>query len=72
MDNYIEWIAITYCIPLTACPALSLPCAFTSDGLPVGMQLIAANGEEARLLSHASAIEELFAVATGLPIDPCN
>ncbi len=72
MDNYIEWIAITYCITLTACPALSLPCAFTSDGLPIGMQLIAANGEEARLLSHASAIEELFAVATGLPIDPCN
>ena len=70
MDNYIEWIAITYCITLTACPALSLPAGFTSNGLPVGMQLIAANGEEARLLAHASAMEELFAVSDGLPIDP--
>ncbi|MBI18907.1 MAG: hypothetical protein CMK60_14685 [Proteobacteria bacterium] len=39
----MEWIAITYCITLTACPALSLPSGFTGDGLPVGMQLIAAN-----------------------------
>jgi amidase len=70
MDNYIEWIAITYCITLTACPALSLPSGFTAAGLPVGMQLIAANGEEARLLAHASAMEELFAVSDGLPIDP--
>jgi len=70
MDNYIEWIAITYCITLTACPVLALPCGFTRTGLPVGMQLIAANGEEVRLLSHGSAIEELLEVSSGLPIDP--
>ena len=70
MDNYIEWIAITYCITLTACPVVSLPAGFTANGLPVGMQLIAANGAEARLLSHASAMEELFAVASFLPIEP--
>ncbi|MAF49325.1 MAG: amidase family protein [Rhodospirillales bacterium] len=69
-DNYIEWIAITYCITLTACPVLSLPCGFTGSGLPVGLQLVAANGEEARLLSQASAMEALFAVSAGLPIEP--
>lgn len=70
MDNYIEWIAITYCITLTACPVLALPCGFTKTGLPVGMQLIAANGEDARLLSQGTAIEELLAVSSGLPLDP--
>jgi len=70
MDNYIEWIAITYCITLTACPALSLPSGFTGNGLPVGMQLIAANGEEARLLANASAMEELLGVSDGAPMEP--
>ena len=39
-DNYIDWIAITYAITLTSCPALVLPCGFTTDGLPVGLQMV--------------------------------
>ena len=32
--SYIDWVTIAYAITLTACPALSLPCGFTADGLP--------------------------------------
>jgi aspartyl-tRNA(Asn)/glutamyl-tRNA(Gln) amidotransferase subunit A len=39
-------------------PAISLP-AGASDGLPVGLQIIAPLGEDAKLLSAAKAFEEL-------------
>lgn len=35
---------------LAGVPALSLPCGFTKDGLPIGMQLIGPAFEEARVL----------------------
>ena len=34
--NYIEWCAIAYAITIACCPALSLPCGFTAENLPVG------------------------------------
>jgi aspartyl-tRNA(Asn)/glutamyl-tRNA(Gln) amidotransferase subunit A len=43
---------------LSGLPALSLPCGFTSGGLPVGMQLVAAPWGEARLLRAAWAYEQ--------------
>src|SRR5205085_449243 len=41
-DNYVEWLAIVYAITLACCPALSLPCGFTNEILPVGLQVVAA------------------------------
>lgn len=38
-------------------PALSIPCGFTRDGLPVGLQLIGPRWGEARLLAIAHAFE---------------
>jgi aspartyl-tRNA(Asn)/glutamyl-tRNA(Gln) amidotransferase subunit A len=43
---------------LTGLPALSIPCGFTSDRLPVGMQLIGPRWGEARMLAIAGAYEE--------------
>jgi aspartyl-tRNA(Asn)/glutamyl-tRNA(Gln) amidotransferase subunit A len=42
----------------TGHPAISIPCGFTSAGLPAGLQLIGARWGEARLLSIALAYEE--------------
>jgi aspartyl-tRNA(Asn)/glutamyl-tRNA(Gln) amidotransferase subunit A len=39
-------------------PAISIPCAFTSEGLPVGLQLIGPRYSEAHLLAIALAFEE--------------
>jgi amidase len=69
-DNYIEWIAITFAITVAACPALSLPCGFTADRKPVGLQMIAPNGGEAALISAAAAAEEIYGIHRLTPIDP--
>ena len=69
-DSYIDWLAIAYAITLTTAPALSLPCGFTSEGLPVGLQIVAMPRGEAKLLSGARQLEILLDLDTGTPIDP--
>ncbi|WP_142849009.1 amidase [Telmatospirillum sp. J64-1] len=66
--TYISWVAPTFAITLTGCPALSLPCGFTRNGLPVGLQLIAPPRGEAALLSAAALLEAELALPKG-PID---
>ncbi len=43
---------------LTGAPALSVPCGFTPDGLPVGLQLFGRAFDEAGVLSFANAYEQ--------------
>ncbi|RDD62188.1 amidase [Ferruginivarius sediminum] len=69
-DNYLEWMAIAYAISLTACPAISVPCGLTEEGVPVGLQIIARPRAERALLSFAAFVEEMFGVYLSLPIDP--
>jgi aspartyl-tRNA(Asn)/glutamyl-tRNA(Gln) amidotransferase subunit A len=38
-------------------PAISLPCGFSSEGLPIGMQLVGGPFEEAIVLRAARAYE---------------
>ena len=42
---------------LTGLPAISLPCGFTGDGLPIGLQIVGPAWSEARLLRAAHAYE---------------
>jgi aspartyl-tRNA(Asn)/glutamyl-tRNA(Gln) amidotransferase subunit A len=42
---------------LTGLPAISLPCGFTRDGLPIGLQIVGPAWSEARLLRAAHAYE---------------
>lgn len=70
LDNYMAWLYVTAAITLTACPVLSLPCGFTAEGLPVGLQLVAPPRGEAALLSAAAAFESILGVAGAVPIDP--
>lgn len=70
LDNYYEWYSIAYAITLTSLPAISLPCGFTKSGLPVGLQIVGPPRGEARLLSVARMMEEVFGIAGCLPIDP--
>ena len=68
--NYFDWYTIAYAITATSLPALSLPCGFTANGLPVGLQIVGPPRGEAPLLGAAGLMEEVFGHATGLPIDP--
>lgn len=71
-ENYYDWYTIAYAITATSLPALSLPCGFTQDGLPVGLQVVGPPRGEARLLGAAALMEKVFAVAQKLPIDPIS
>lgn len=49
---------LTRLAPFAGQPAVSVPCGFTTDGLPIGMQLIGRWFEEADLLRLAHAYEQ--------------
>jgi aspartyl-tRNA(Asn)/glutamyl-tRNA(Gln) amidotransferase subunit A len=51
---------MTVAANLTGSPAVSLPCGDV-DGLPVGLQLIAAQRHDRQLLGLAHAVEGLLA-----------
>ena len=68
--SYIDWMFLTFVIPLTGCPALSLPCGFTKDGLPVGLQIIGPSHADAAVIAAASLLEQAFGIAARLPVDP--
>jgi amidase len=72
-ETYIDWLAIVFAVTLTSAsasaPALSLPCGFTGDGLPVGLQMIGPLRSEGSLLSYAAALEGELGLDLG-PIDP--
>jgi aspartyl-tRNA(Asn)/glutamyl-tRNA(Gln) amidotransferase subunit A len=43
---------------LTGLPALSVPCGWTDDKLPIGMQLVGGAWEEAKVLAAGRAYEQ--------------
>ena len=57
METYLDWMRAAYFITVTGCPAISVPFGTTADGLPVGVQLVAAHGRDRFLLEVAAAFE---------------
>ncbi len=69
-ETYIDWFAITFALTMTACPTIAIPCGFTSEGLPVGVQIMGKPRGEAKLLSVAKRFEEAVGISVQLPITP--
>lgn len=69
-ESYYDWYAICFIISLVACPAISVPCGFMRDGLPVGLQIVAPFRGEAHLLGAAKLVEDMAGIAGCVPIDP--
>jgi amidase len=69
-ETYVDWLAIAYAITLTCCPALSLPAGFTSDGLPIGLQVVAPSKREDRIIAGAQLLESILNLQPPVPIDP--
>ncbi len=68
--SYIDWIAITFSITLTACPVLSVPCGFLGTGMPLGLQLVGAPRGEHGLFAHGRAFEEAMGLGQITPLAP--
>ncbi len=58
---------LTYDVGAAGTPALSVPCGFDRRGLPIGAQLIAPWGGEARLFQAGAALERALELALTPP-----
>jgi amidase len=69
-NTYVDWLAIAYAITLMGAPALSLPCGFTREGLPIGLQIVALPRGDAKVLAGAKALEDVLGLRDSVPITP--
>jgi aspartyl-tRNA(Asn)/glutamyl-tRNA(Gln) amidotransferase subunit A len=56
-DAWINWSPYTYPFNLTQQPAASVPCGFTADGLPIGLQIVGPARGDHLVLRAARAFE---------------
>ena len=68
-ENYVEWLGIVYAVTLICSPALSLPCGFTREALPVGLQVIGRPGADGEVLAGARLLESILDLKSS-PIEP--
>lgn len=57
--DWIDWTPFTYPFNLTGQPAASIPCGFTGDGLPVGLQVVGPRYRDDLVLRACRAFEGL-------------
>ena len=62
METYIDWMKSCYYISIVGNPAISVPCGFTPEGLPVGLQIVGRHRDDWGLLQIAHAFEGAAAV----------
>jgi aspartyl-tRNA(Asn)/glutamyl-tRNA(Gln) amidotransferase subunit A len=63
----LAWSPFTYPFNLTGEPAITVPCGFSKDGLPIGLQIVGPRFSEGRVLAAAAAFEAAQPWADRLP-----
>ena len=59
METYLDWMSICCVITLTGLPVISVPCGFSSEGLPVGIQIIGKHHQDFKVLQIAHAFAQV-------------
>ena len=67
MDTYIDWMKSCYYVSSLGLPAASVPCGFTSEGLPVGLQFVGRYHDDFGVLQLAHAFEQISSIGEKLP-----
>lgn len=57
-ERWYTWTPFTYPFNLTGQPAASVPCGFTEEGLPIGLQIIGARHRDALVLKAAHLFQQ--------------
>ena len=60
MPTYMRWLALSYAPTMALACAAALPCGVDHFGLPFGIQVIGPNGNDARVLQIALALEQVL------------
>jgi amidase len=58
MENYLAWMKSAYYISAAGNPAMSVPCAFSLSGLPIGMQIVGRHHDDWGVLQLGYAFEQ--------------
>ena len=58
METYIDWMRSCSRISVLGLPAISVPCGFTPEGLPVGVQIVGRHHDDWGVLQLAHAFEQ--------------
>jgi len=69
-DSYISWLILTFAFSSLSVPAISIPCGFTAEGLPVGLQIVGRPRDDAGVLGVARLLEEALGLAALVPMEP--
>jgi len=67
MDTYVDWMRSCYYISTVGNPAISVPCGFTDEGLPVGVQIVGRHHDDFGVLQLARAFEQATSVGMRRP-----
>lgn len=62
--DWLQWAEFSYPFNFTGMPAASIPCGKTTDGLPVGIQIVGRRFDEAGVLAAAAAFEDALSIST--------
>jgi len=55
----VAWMSYTYPFNMTGNPAASIPCGWSSEGLPIGMQIIGRRFDDLTVLQVSKAFEDI-------------
>jgi amidase len=70
MENYIAWMKSTYYISIVGNPAISVPCAFSESGLPIGIQIVGRHNDDWGVLQLSYAFEQKTKIGERHPAVP--
>jgi len=67
METYIAWMKSAYYISTVGNPAMSVPCAFSQGGLPIGIQIVGRHHDDWGVLQMGYAFEQATNVGKRRP-----
>jgi amidase len=68
MENYMAWMKSAYYISAAGNPAMSVPCGFSANGLPIGVQLVGRHHDDWGVLQLGYAFEQATGVGKRRPV----
>ena len=67
MESYMAWMKSAYFISTVGNPAISVPCGFSEEGLPIGLQIVGRHHDDWGVLQMGFAFEQAANVGRRRP-----